>query len=180
MNQKSSLFPQETKKLERNTASQQRILKEEEKEKIDLILFLLDKFVLGTLLLLILRKLPLSSFWEGDYKLILIMLGLKGATAFYACAWCKVHKDHRWNINYESEFYNCLQMKRTLQGVRDLAKKSKDDYCREHEPLLNIELDHVILDELYLLLRIVDVLLGNLLKEVREWDIKEELNKKRG
>ena len=71
-------------------------------------------------------------------------------------------------------------MKRTLQGMRDLAKKSKDDYCREHEPLLNIELDHVILDELYLLLRIVDVLLGNLLKEVREWDKKEELNKKRG
>ena len=39
-------------------------------------------------------------------------------------------------------------------------------YCCTHEPLLNIELDHVILDELHLLLRIVGVLLGNLLEEV--------------
>lgn len=43
------------------------------------------------------KKITLEFFLGGggDYKLILIMLGLKGATAFYACTWHKVHKDHR-------------------------------------------------------------------------------------
>ncbi|XP_022794722.1 uncharacterized protein LOC111333422 [Stylophora pistillata] len=38
-------------------------------------------------------------FLGGDYKFILIMLGLNGATANYACAWCKFHKDDRWNTD---------------------------------------------------------------------------------
>lgn len=35
-------------------------------------------------------------FLGGDYKFILIMLGLSAATANYACTWCKIHKDDRW------------------------------------------------------------------------------------
>ena len=34
-------------------------------------------------------------FWGGNYKFILLMMGLKGATSHYACVWCKVHKDSR-------------------------------------------------------------------------------------
>ena len=37
-----------------------------------------------------------------------------------------------------------------------MSKKSKDDYGCCKEPLLDIELDHVIVDELHLLLRITD------------------------
>lgn len=60
-----------------------------------------------------------------------------------------------------------------------LSKKNKDNFCCEHEPLLNIETDHVMLDELHLLLRVVDVLLNNLLEEVLQRDKTEDAKKGR-
>ena len=41
-----------------------------------------------------------------------------------------------------------------------------------------IDLDHVILDELHLLLRVTDVLTNSLLEDVLEWDKREETKKK--
>ena len=38
------------------------------------------------------------EFYWGDYKFILLMMGLKGATSHYACAWCKLHEDDHWNL----------------------------------------------------------------------------------
>lgn len=45
--------------------------------------------------------------------------------------------------------------------MNELAQKksAKEKYCCEHKPLVKIELDHVILDKLHLLLRILDVLI---------------------
>ena len=126
------------------------------------------------------KEIALEFFLGGDYKFILIMLGLKGATSFYACAWCKVHKDKRWDMNYEEDYYNKPPLQRTLRELKAFSKKSKENYCCEHEPLLNIELDHVILDELHLLLRVVDVLLNNLLEDVIQWDMRDDINKKKG
>ena len=51
---------------------------------------------------------------------------------------------------------------RTLQEVKEMSKKSKDNYGCYKEPLLNIELDHIIVDELHLLLRITNVLTANI------------------
>ena len=44
--------------------------------------------------------------------------------------------------------------------------------------MFNIELDHIIVDELHLLLRITDVLTANLITEVIEWDIEANLDNK--
>jgi hypothetical protein len=41
-------------------------------------------------------------------------------------------------------------------------------------------LDHIILDELHLLLRITDVLLANLIEDAMEWDDKDDFLKTRG
>ena len=73
-----------------------------------------------------------------------------------------------------------ISHQRTLRELKGLSKKSKENICCEHEPLLNIGLDYIILDKLHLLLRIVDVLLNNLLEDVLQWDKKDDLNKKRG
>ena len=35
----------------------------------------------------------LYFFLGGDYKFVLLTMGVRGATSHYACAWCKVHKD---------------------------------------------------------------------------------------
>jgi len=45
------------------------------------------------------QDLNTEFYLGGDYKFILLMLGLRGATSNYACAWCKVHKADRWNIS---------------------------------------------------------------------------------
>lgn len=42
----------------------------------------------------------------------------------------------------------------------------------KHNPLLNIELDHVVPDELHLLLSVTDELERNLIRQVLEQDIK--------
>ena len=48
----------------------------------------------------------------GDYKFILLMLGLEGATSNYACAWCKVHKADCWNTP---------PMVRTLEEIHEMS-----------------------------------------------------------
>ena len=47
-------------------------------------------------------------------------------------------------------------------------------------PLIKIPFDHIILDELHLLLRITDVLLANLIEDAMEWDDKSDFLNKKG
>ena len=121
----------------------------------------------------------LEFFLGGDYKFLLTILGLSGATSNYACAWCKIHKDNRWNMSYNVHHYCSSELKRTLEEIHKLAKQSKANYCCINPPLLNIELDHVVLDELHLLLRIMDVLLNNLVKDALSWDERDNWGKKK-
>ena len=122
----------------------------------------------------------LELFLGGDYKFILLMLGLSGATSNYACAWCKIHKAERWNMTYDLNHYNSPDLQRTLKEMNELAnKKTKQKYCCVNPPILNIELDHVILDELHLLLRIMDILIENLVHEALRWDEEDNWKKRK-
>lgn len=123
----------------------------------------------------------LEFFLGGDYKFLLLMLGIKSATSIYACLWCKIAKTNRWNMEFDLEHYNKSPLQRTLQEVITLGRKkgNTDKYSCEHEPLLKVELDHVVLDELHLLLCIMDVLINNLVKETAQWDKKENFNKEK-
>ncbi|CAB3983549.1 Hypothetical predicted protein [Paramuricea clavata] len=62
----------------------------------------------------------------------------------------------------------------SAKGNNSLAVVKRE----EKQPLLHIDLDHVVVDELYLMLRIVDVLIDNLIEEVLQWDKMEDLRKK--
>ena len=107
------------------------------------------------------------------------MMGMKGATSIYPCLWCKIAKDCRWKMDLNLDHYNTPPLLRALEKMTKMAqnKGKQEKYSFEHEPLLNIDLDHVVLDELHLLSRIMDVLINNLVIEVVEWDKKESLNK---
>ena len=120
-------------------------------------------------------------FLGGDYKFLLIMMGMKGATSIYSCLWCKIAKDCRWKMDLNLYYYNTPPLLRTLEEMSKMAQKKgkQEKYSCEHEPLLNIDLDHVVLDELHLLLRIMDVLINNLVIEAVEWDRKENFNKRK-
>ena len=60
------------------------------------------------------------------------------------------------------------------KGVR--TEKTGENYCCCHEPLLNIPPDHIILDELHLMLRVTDILLENLIEDATQWDDKGSLS----
>ena len=116
------------------------------------------------------KQINLDFFLGGDYKFLLLLMGLSGATSNHACLWCKVHKDERWNMSYNIQYFNSPETKRDLKDLRESAEKKSGNYCCVNPPLLNIELDHIIPDELHLLLRIMDVLNGNLVADAVEWD----------
>lgn len=83
-------------------------------------------------------------FLGGDYKFILTMLGLNAATANYACAWCKIHKDDRWKVYQHFSYFNSKPLSRSLQEIKKMSEKKKDNYGCCEKPLLDIELDHII------------------------------------
>ena len=48
----------------------------------------------------------LEFFLGGDYKFLLLVMGMKSATSNYTCLWCKIHKDDRWRMDFELAHYN--------------------------------------------------------------------------
>ena len=109
---------------------------------------------------------------------MLMIMSLKGATSDYACVWYKIHKIQRWDMTKDLDFYNSGELKRTSQEIRYFHGSKK--FCCIHPPLFNIELDHVVLDELYLMMRITDRLTENIITEVMERDSKADFLKERG
>jgi hypothetical protein len=71
----------------------------------------------------------------GDYKLILLMMGLSRATSNHASVWCTVYKDERWNMSHDLDHYNSPPLKRTLEEMHRLAGKTKQNFCCVHKPL---------------------------------------------
>lgn len=68
-------------------------------------------------------------------------------------------------------YYESSPQKRTLEELKRCCHLKRGNCI--NPPLLNIPLDHIILDELHLLLRVTDVLTRNLLDEMIEWDDEE-------
>ena len=125
------------------------------------------------------ENVELEFFLGGDMKFLLMILGLSSATADYACLWCKIHKDDRWDTSKPMNCYNEEPMRHTLEEIKRLCG-SKDNVGCIHDPLLNIPITHVIPDELHLLLRITDKLLQNVIDEALERDAGEVFEKPRG
>ena len=123
------------------------------------------------------QEVKLEFFLGGDYTFLLTVMGLKGATSLYAFLWCKIHKDKRWETDKHFHLFNSPPMMRTLLEIKELVKKGKGDCCCVKVPLLNIDLDHVIVDELHLLLRLMDVMLDNIITEVIDWGKDEDFEK---
>ena len=67
---------------------------------------------------------------------------------------------------------------RTLESLKknslNAKKKCSDHLGSIHAPLLNISINKIILDELHLLLRIMDVLIRNLVNFMDHWNQKDK------
>ena len=108
------------------------------------------------------KTVNLELFFGGDYKFLLTVMGLQNATSNHSCIWCKIHRESRWDMSYNLSHYKEAPLKRTLDEIMTMAGKGKNNYCCVNQPLIEIDLDHIIVDELHLLLRVVDVLIDNL------------------
>ena len=75
----------------------------------------------------------------------------------------------RWDMSVDEEVYTSTKA-RSLTGMKSLAAKGYWSHTKHlgcvRQPLFDIALDRIVLDELHLLLRIGDVLLRNLILQV--------------
>ena len=71
------------------------------------------------------QEIKLEFFLGGDYKFLLKILGLKGATSLHACLWCKVHKDKRWETDKHFNHFNTNPMARTLNEIKKYVNEGK-------------------------------------------------------
>ncbi|CAB4007697.1 Hypothetical predicted protein [Paramuricea clavata] len=97
------------------------------------------------------KDVPIEIFVGGNYKFLLLILGLKGATSDYACIWCKIHKLLRWDMSKTMAYWETHDC-HSLKDIKDCALKNK--FSCQHQPLLEVKLENVVLDELHLMLRI--------------------------
>ena len=58
--------------------------------------------------------------------------------------------------------YNTPPLARTLKEMFEMSKKSRENYCCDKQPILDIPLDRIVVDELHSMLRITDILIENL------------------
>ena len=70
-------------------------------------------------------KYYIELFLGGDYKFLLLMMGMKGATSIHACLWCKIAKDFRWKIDFGLDNYNIPPLLRTLEEMTKMSQKKE-------------------------------------------------------
>lgn len=112
------------------------------------------------------KSVKVQISFGGDMKFLLCILGLNAANATYSCMYCKIRKTDRWITQKSQKFYESIRLRRTL----DELKKKVGQYGVIHPPLFDVPLDFVVIDELHLLLRIMDILIANLINEAEQID----------
>ena len=128
------------------------------------------------------KTVRLNIVFAADYKFLLLTMGMNKASARYACVWCKVADKDRHDMTKDISFYNTGPMARTHTDMTTLYKeKTTDKRLGSHQaPLLTIDLTNVVLDELHLLLRVVDRLLGCIICTAQAEDQKQGEKKQLG
>ncbi|CAB3986755.1 NACHT, LRR and PYD domains-containing 12 [Paramuricea clavata] len=122
----------------------------------------------------------LEFFLGGDLKFLLMIIGMDAASSKYACLWCLANKDDRWDTSKNLNYYYDGPKCRTLEDIlKHFQCKSGNLGCI-NKPLLDIDLDHVVPDELHLLLRVTFRLLKNVVEEVMENDLVNDYNMPKG
>ena len=113
-----------------------------------------------------------------------MLMGLNDATSNYCCLWCNIHCDDnlssminliaiqcfcchvRWNMSvssHEGRTHNSLKRCAKLRPSKRLGCK--------HQPLLDVELHHLVVDILHLMLKITDILIWNLITKMANLDL---------
>eukprot|EP00731_Ephydatia_muelleri_P039147 Em1147g3a len=110
-----------------------------------------------------LMALKVVQFGGKSYELEFYLGGDLKANSKYSCIWCLVPSSDRWDTSK-------LHPSRSIEDIEACA--ATNEYSVKYPPLLSIDLDHVVPDELHLFLRIMDILIENLISYAVELDIR--------
>lgn len=111
----------------------------------------------------------LEYFLGGDWKFLALICGLGRANEDYACVWCKCPRQQRWDTSKKWSINDPTFGARTIEEIAKFSKGKKFN-CKA-KPLFDfIPMDHVIIDTLHLFLRISDVLIDLLIRELGRSD----------
>jgi hypothetical protein len=112
------------------------------------------------------KHFDLDILTGGDMKFLQLVLVLGGSLCNYSRPWCLVHKNQRDDMKKPLDVYLTRGMQRTSQNLRP-------------QPLVSIEPEHIIVDEIHLLLQICDILLRNLILDTKTVDDKNAVHGER-
>ena len=125
-------------------------------------------------------------FLGGDWKFLALVCGLDSATSNYACIWCKCPKGERSDMTLKWSINDSAKGARSIQEISHKAKLSSNSKYRfncSNKPIFPfIPIERVVIDHLHLFLRISDVLISLLIRDLQiADDLKGTLpNKKEG
>ena len=113
-------------------------------------------------------------FLGGDWKFLATVCGIESASTVYSCIWCKCPKSQRSNMDLEWSISDPTKGARTIEEIKEkskLSKRSKLRFSCCRDPLFPfIPIKRVVIDSLHLFLRITDVLINLLIRDLRIYD----------
>ena len=116
----------------------------------------------------------IQFYLGGDWKFLATVCGLESAIADYACIWCKCPKRERFNMSLKWSINDPAHEARSIEEIKEMAKLPKIsklhfNCCRD--PIFCfIPISRVVIASLHLFLRISDVLINLLIRDMRILD----------
>ncbi|CAH1769593.1 1755_t:CDS:2, partial [Entrophospora sp. SA101] len=105
-----------------------------------------------------------SLYISSDWKFLATVLGFNAANSNYFCPWCNCNKSQQGKLNLNWS----ISKKMEELSVNYDPKNPKLHNGQIRQPLFSmIPLDHWVIDELHLMLRVIDRLLSLLFNEIK-------------
>lgn len=105
-----------------------------------------------------------SLYISSDWKFLAMVLGFNAANSDYFCPWCLCKKSEQGNLNSN------WKISKKIEDLSNNYNSKNPKLCKGQirQPLFTmIPLDHWIIDELHLMLRVMDRLLSLLFNEIK-------------
>ena len=118
--------------------------------------------------------LRIQYFLGGDLKFLAVSCGIESASCDHACIWCKCPKADRYDMTKEWSIFDVEKGARTIEDISSRSKLGKRNAQRlncARAPMFDfIPMHRVIIDSLHLFLKIADILINLLIRDIRILD----------
>ena len=117
------------------------------------------------------KSYEIEMYLGGDLKFLAMVCGIEAANCQHACIWWKCPASQRWNMSNEWSITDTAKGARTIEEITKFASTKQHKFNCSRKPLFPfIPIHRVIIDTLHLFLRISDVLINLLIRDLRTVD----------